>query len=188
MTLRIGVSACLLGTRCNFDGRDLLNPFVKNLVQNNKIEFVPFCPEDSVFGTPRPNLRIVGGDGFDVLTGSKATVVDENGHDVTLKQIEGARRFLNRLTFLKVKCAILMDGSPSCGSNVLLQEKDWPRGGFKKGVGVAAALLKTNGIVVFGSFDELAVSEFLKSSMDYIEFPGGLKNLRDLPKFKNLFS
>lgn len=187
MAIKIGVSSCLLGNKCNFDGNDLLSAFVKKLSENNQIELVPFCPEDSVFGTPRPNLRIVGGDGDDVLDG-KASVINQNDEDVTKKQIEGAQMFLNKLLKLDVKYAILMDGSPSCGSNVLLKEEGWPRGGLKRGVGVAAALLKRNNVKVFSGFDELTTSIFLKSLVNEIEFPEGLKDLKDFPKFKPLFT
>ena len=186
MALKIGVSSCLLGNKCNFDGNDLLSAFVKKLSENNQIEFVPFCPEDSVFGTPRPNLRIVGGDGDDVLNG-KATVINQNDQDVTKEQIQGAHLFLNKLVNSNIKYAILMDGSPSCGSNVLLKEDGWPRGGFKRGVGVAAALLRKNGIQVLSGFDELSISIFLKSFIQDIQFAEGLRDLKDFPKFKPLF-
>ncbi len=184
--VKIGVSACLLGSKCNFNGADLLSPFIKDLEAQNQVEFISFCPEDSVFQTPRPNLRIIDGDGFDVLEG-KASVINDLGQNVTSKQIEGATQFLNYLNNAKVKHAILMDGSPSCGSNVLLKEESWPRGGFKRGVGVAAALLKKNGITVLSSFDECSISYFLKSINEKFKFKEDLKDLKDIPKFKALF-
>lgn len=186
MALKIGISSCLLGNKCNFDGNDLLSAFVKKLSENNQIEFVSFCPEDSVFGTPRPNLRIVGGDGNDVLDG-KALVINQNNEDVTKIQIQGAHQFLQLLMAANVKHAILMDGSPSCGSNVLLKEESWPFGGFKRGSGVTAALLKRNGISVLSSFDELTISNFLKAQIREFQIEDGLKDLKDRPKFKHLF-
>ena len=184
--IKIGVSSCLLGNKCNFDGNDLLSAFVKKLSENIQIEFVPFCPEDSVFGTPRPNLRIVNGEGADVLDG-RATVVDQNNLDVTQKQIQAAHNFLFKLQSQSIKYAILMDGSPSCGSHILLSEENWPRGGFKRGSGVATALLQRNNITVFSAFDELSMANFLKTVTT--EFPDtvGLRDLKDFPKFKNLF-
>ena len=187
MSIKIGVSSCLLGHKCNFDGNDLLSVFVNKLSKNKKIEMIPFCPEDSVFGTPRPNLRIIGGEGDDVLDG-KATVVDQNNLDVTQKQIQAAQNFLMLLQNRDVKYAILMDGSPSCGSHILLSEENWPRGGFKRGSGVAAALLKRNSITVFSAFDELSLSNFLKAVTDDYPATDGLRDLKDFPKFKNLFA
>lgn len=86
--MKIGVSACLLGDQCNFNGKDLLSNFVNGLKQVPQIEFIQFCPEDVVFGSPRANLRIVGGDGFDVLDG-KASVINEHNQDVTKTQLDG---------------------------------------------------------------------------------------------------
>ena len=184
--IKIGVSSCLLGSKCNFNGTDLLSHFVKQLQDCDQVELISFCPEDSVFGTPRPNLRIVGGNGFDVLNGS-AKVINENNQDVTAKQVERANLFLRTLLASKIKYAILMDGSPSCGSNVLLKEESWPDGGFKRGTGVAAALLKKNDITVFSSFDELSINNFLNSVLKNYPIKEGLKNLKDFPKFKALF-
>lgn len=184
--IKIGVSGCLLGVKCNFNGTDLLSGFVKELHNNDQIELISFCPEDRVFGTPRPNLRIIGGDGFDVLD-RKASVVNEHGQDVTALQIQGANQFLDRLVEAEIKYAILMEGSPSCGSNILLKEENWPTGGFKKGIGVTAALLRRNAIVVFSSFDELSISNFLNSVVENFPIKENLKNLKDFAKFKILF-
>lgn len=187
MKIKIGVSSCLLGTKCNFNGKDLLSSFIETLKESNQIEFVPFCPEDSIFSTPRPNLRIVGGDGFDVLDG-KALVINEFGKDVTQEQINGASQFLSTLNLAEIKYAILMDGSPSCGSNVLLKEDGWPTAGFKRGVGVSAALLRRNNVTVFSSFDELSIHNFLNSILRDFALPlGELKDLKDFEKFKHLF-
>jgi len=186
MSLKIGVSACLLGRTCNFNGKDLLSTFVQHLPQSVAVEFVPFCPEDSVFGTPRANLRIVGGDGFDVLDG-RAKVFNEKNVDVTDRQIVGAQNLLAVLKNANVDCAILMDGSPSCGSNVILKEEAWPQGGFKRGAGVACVLLKRNGIQVFSSFDERAVVDFLNTKFPDTPIQGGFRDLKGSPKFKSLF-
>jgi uncharacterized protein YbbK (DUF523 family) len=180
--LKLGVSACLLGANCNFDGKNLLSLFVKNLQSLIQIEFVPFCPEDSVFGSPRANLRIVGGDGYDVLGGG-AKVIDEKGLDVTDEQICGAQQFLRNLLSKNVQAAILMDGSPSCGSNVILKEENWPQGGFRAGTGVTAALLRRNGIKVLSSFDEHTISKFLSGLIEDYKVDESLKDLKDSPKF-----
>lgn len=186
MKVKIGVSACLLGQKCNFNGQDLFNAFVDQISKSSEVEIIAFCPEDFIFGTPRANLRIVGGDGNDVLDGL-AKVIDEHGNDVTQKQILGAKEFLERLQSQNVDLVFLMEGSPSCGVNVLLNENDWPRGGFKRGSGVAAALLKRNGIEVVGSFDEKSISEALQAKQISFHSNKSLMNLKDLPQFKMLF-
>lgn len=186
MNTKIGISACLIGRPCNFNGKDLLSEFIQTLPKLAPIEYIAFCPEDSVFGTPRPNLRIVGGDGYDVIEGS-AKVLNELDEDVTEKQMAGARKFLEFLMNAEVSYAILMDGSPSCGSNVLLKEDGWPRGGFKRGVGVACALLKKNGINVFSGFDESSIADFLNSTFQGTSIENARPDLRNMPKFKALF-
>jgi len=47
------VSACLIGKKCNFKGEDLLDKYISSIVGHDNFELIPFCPEDSVFGTPR---------------------------------------------------------------------------------------------------------------------------------------
>lgn len=183
MKLKIGVSACLLGRKCNFNGQDLLSSFVSSLQSLEQVELISFCPEDFAFGSPRPNLRIVGGNGDDVLDG-KAKVIDENERDVTDGQIAGAHEFLNKLKERDAKYVILMEGSPSCGSHILLKEESWPRGGFKKGSGVACALIRRAGIRTFSSFDEKSISLFLSSLVASHNLDKGLLDLKDRPKFK----
>ncbi len=186
MKMKVGVSACLLGRACNFNGKDLLSEFIRRLTELAPVEYVTFCPEDLEFGTPRPNLRIVGGDGYEVLDG-KARVLNEMNEDVTERQVAGAVKFLDFLKSQEAHYAILMDGSPSCGSNILLKEENWPRGGFKKGVGVACALLRRNGITVFSSFDERSISEFIRSQFPATSISNAQPDLREMPKFKALF-
>ena len=186
VSLKIGVSACLLGDKCNFNGQDLFSQFISRITKISNIEIVRFCPEDFAFGSPRANLRILGGDGYDVLSG-RAKVIDENGKDVTQLQIQGAKEFLSRLKAMEVGMALLMEGSPSCGSTILLNEENWPRGGFKRGVGVTAALLRNNGIDVIGSFDERTIFAILRSKGISFETEKDLTDLKDRPKFKSLF-
>lgn len=47
--IKIGFSACLLGAECNFNGKDLLSPFLKDLEQRSQFQVIQFCPEDSMF-------------------------------------------------------------------------------------------------------------------------------------------
>ena len=185
--VKIGVSACLVGKKCNYNGEDIKSQFISGLQKKPSIEFVLYCPEEAIFGSPRPNLRIVGGDGEDVLIGA-AKVINENEEDVTEQQIEGAQKFLKKLVAANVKYAILTEGSPSCGSSIILAETNWPSGGFKRGVGVAAALLKREGIKVLGSFNEKEIGEFLNDLVEDYNVPSGLVNLADFPKFEPLFA
>jgi uncharacterized protein YbbK (DUF523 family) len=138
------VSACLIGCKCRYDSRSSLHPEVENLVQNRQA--VPVCPEQ--FGglpTPRYPAEIVGGDGFDVLDGN-AKVIDSHGSDVTHQFIDGAYRALNVAQTIGATTALLKKNSPSCGSNLIYDGSF--TGKLKKGVGVTAALLIRNGLLV----------------------------------------
>lgn len=61
----IGISSCLGGICCRYDGKSQEQEALKQLVTNGKA--IMICPE--VLGElpiPRPPAEIIGGDGFDV--------------------------------------------------------------------------------------------------------------------------
>lgn len=97
------VSACLLGDKCRYDGKDNYNDNVKFLKEHFNI--VPICPE--VFGgmsTPRvPSEQREG------------SVVDKNGKDVTKYFEKGRDDVLNIVKYLHIRKAVLTENSPSCG-------------------------------------------------------------------------
>ena len=97
------VSACLLGDKCRYDGKDNYNEKVKFLREHFNI--VPVCPE--VLGgmsTPRIPCEI-----------KNNIVINKNGKDVTHCFKKGAEAVLNVVKYLHIKKAVLVDHSPSCG-------------------------------------------------------------------------
>ncbi len=143
MTETVLVSACLLGIRCRYDGRDKKNHTLT--AQLKEVITVPVCPEQlGGLPTPRPRAQIVDGDGFDVLAG-RALVRNEAGEDVTPNFIRGAEETLNIARLTTAKKAYLKEKSPSCGASVIKQNNR-----ETAGVGVAAAMLKNEGIEVSG--------------------------------------
>ncbi|MDM5272248.1 DUF523 domain-containing protein [Sulfurovum sp. zt1-1] len=54
---KVAISACLLGQRCRYDGDDNYAPSLLQMLQED--ELIPFCPEDAVFGSPRPTMDLV---------------------------------------------------------------------------------------------------------------------------------
>jgi len=136
------VSACLAGINCAWDGKNRLDPKIKELVDKNQA--VTVCPE--VLGgrpIPRTKTEIKGGTGKDVLEG-KAKVFDEHGKDVTLEFLKGAHAAIDVIKKFNIKEAILKSKSPSCGVGEIYD------GSFKssliKGDGVTTALLKKEGV------------------------------------------
>lgn len=137
---RILVSACLLGIRCRYDGKDSKAPA---LVRHAR-DFLPLavCPEQlGGLPTPRPPANIYGGDGRDVLNGT-ARLWNEQGEDVTALFLRGAQETLLLARMYRARLALFKDRSPSCGLHTLYCER--PGGGM----GVTAALLHAEGIRV----------------------------------------
>jgi uncharacterized protein YbbK (DUF523 family) len=151
---KILVSACLMGHAVRYDGR--AKPLDHPLIARWRDEglLVTICPELSAgMPVPRPPAEIAagaGGSGSDVLAG-QARVVEADGTDLS----EGFRQAAaNALALaLETGCthALLIDGSPSCGSRMIYD------GGFsgtrRAGEGVTAALLRAHGIRVFADHE-----------------------------------
>ena len=58
--IRVGTSACLLGSQVRFDGGHKRERFLTETLAPY-FEFVPVCPEvESGLPVPRPTLRLVG--------------------------------------------------------------------------------------------------------------------------------
>ncbi|MBS7607686.1 MAG: DUF523 domain-containing protein [Candidatus Bathyarchaeia archaeon] len=132
-------SACLLGIKCRYDGKDCRNEKVVELL---KIELlIPVCPEQlGGLPTPREPAEIVGG-----------KVLTKSGRDVTENFIRGARETLKIVKLLGVKEAVLKQGSPSCGCGRIYNGTF--SGKTVEGDGITAALLKKHGIKVITEED-----------------------------------
>ena len=102
---KILVSACLLGQKCRYDGKDNELDYFRLL--NEHFDLVPFCPE-MVGGLPCPRPR-------SEIKGSQ--VVNEHGKLVTREFEKGASKALEVCSFLGISRAILKEDSPSCGTH-----------------------------------------------------------------------
>lgn len=58
MKMRLGISSCLLGTKCRYDGASSKDSFIVEKL-SKYFELVPYCPEAIIFGTPRESVRLV---------------------------------------------------------------------------------------------------------------------------------
>jgi len=149
---KILISACLLGQPVRYDGKgkSLSHPAIERWRSEGRL--VTICPEMAGgMPVPRPPAEIErGASGLDVLEG-RARVLEVTGGDVTAQFIAGAQK---ALAFAKANgCthALLIDGSPSCGSVAIY---DGSFSGLKHpGNGVTAALLGKAGITVFSPAD-----------------------------------
>lgn len=142
MREKVLISACLAGINCKFNGENnLLDSGVLDEI-SKKYHLLFVCPE--VFGglsTPREPAEMKGG-----------LVVTKTAKDVSENFKFGAEICLKIAKLNGCKKAILKARSPSCGSGQIYD------GSFSKklifGDGVAAKMLKENGILVF-SEDEI---------------------------------
>lgn len=139
------VSACLLGTKCRYDGGCFNDERLLELARQGKA--IPVCPEQlGGCATPREPCEIDGGSGGDVLDG-RCRVINAKGEDVTEKYINSAKETLKLAETCGVKKAILKARSPSCGFGKIYD------GTFSRkivpGNGVTSELLMRNGIEVF---------------------------------------
>jgi uncharacterized protein YbbK (DUF523 family) len=134
--MTILVSACLLGCPCRYDGKSKPNAAVLALMEEHTL--IPICPEQ-MGGLATPRLPAECKDGG---------VFTQAGIDVTDQYRRGAEEALRLAKLYGCTCAILKERSPSCGSGEIYD------GSFSRtlvdGDGVTAALLKQQGIAVYG--------------------------------------
>ena len=143
------VSACLMGIDCKYSGGNNRNEKVADYLKDKQYTFI--CPEQmGGMCTPRKPSEIKGGSGEDVLSG-KCSVISKRGADVTENFVKGAEEALKIAGITGADMAILKESSPSCGSSKIYD------GTFSSnkiaGEGVAAALLRKNGIKIISEKD-----------------------------------
>ena len=70
-SIRVGISACLLGETVRFDGGHKRDSFLTDTF-GRYVEWVPVCPEVEIgLGTPRESIRLVSVDGSTRLVGTR---------------------------------------------------------------------------------------------------------------------
>ena len=134
--MKILISACLLGTRCRYDGASKEHPEVLKLAEHHTL--VPVCPEQ-LGGLPTPRTPSERqGD----------AVCTREGTNVTEAYRRGAEEALRLCRMLGCQAAVLKERSPSCGCGEIYDGTF--TGTLTAGDGVTAELLKANGIPVYG--------------------------------------
>ena len=121
------VSACLLGCTCRYDGQSKPNPLAQELARRGLA--VPVCPEQ-LGGLPTPRNP------------------SERRGDRVVMNRRGAEETLRLARLYGCTAAVLKEKSPSCGCGRIYDGTF--TGTLTDGDGVTAALLKENGIKVYG--------------------------------------
>jgi len=110
--IRIGVSACLLGAKVRFDGRDKRDAFLVDEL-GPLCEWVSVCPEVEVgMGVPREAVRLVAD--RDRGAGPRMLGV-ETGADWTARMNRFAASRVRALAREQLSGFVLKSKSPSCG-------------------------------------------------------------------------
>jgi len=123
-TVRIGVSACLLGRQVRFDGGHKRDAFLTDTF-GRFVEWVPVCPEVEVgMGIPRESIRLErDGDGLHLLA-------PRSGRVWTEPMRAFSRRRVAELQSLDLCGYVLKKDSPSCGmERVRVYARDGSGGG-----------------------------------------------------------
>ena len=157
MPPQILISACLLGRPVRYDGKGkpLHDPLIERLKAEGRL--VGYCPEQAG-GLPTPRLpaeiegRMYGED----VRGGRDRVLEVTGGDVTAEFIAGGKKAVAFAQEQGCDIALLIDGSPSCGSGFIYDGSF--SGTRHPGFGVTAALMRQAGIEVFSDreIDRLA--------------------------------
>ena len=163
--MKILVSSCLLGEDVKYDGSNnsvALNPkfsfsmkelFMDILCEN---EIYSFCPEVSGgLKTPRTPAEIVKRD-------KPFIVQTQNGEDVTINFLLGAKKALDVCLEENIKVALLKANSPSCG-NINIYDGTFTSN-LIEGQGLTARLLKEKGIEVFNETQLKDLKGFIKAN------------------------
>jgi uncharacterized protein YbbK (DUF523 family) len=136
----VGVSSCLLGVRCRYDGGDQRAPALGARVSGCAL--LPLCPEVlGGLGVPRPPAAFDGEGGGDGALAGVTRLRDAHGRDVTRAFVDGARRADGLMRLAGAAAAWLKERSPSCGV-ARVHRGD----ALVPGRGVFAALLAARGI------------------------------------------
>lgn len=163
--MKILISSCLLGEDVRYDGANssiAFNPkvsfsqkelFMDILCEN---EIYSFCPEVAGgLGVPRTPAEIVNND-------KPFIVKDENGIDVTINFLLGAKKALDVCKDENIKVALLKANSPSCG-NIQVYDGTFTNN-LIDGQGLTSRLLKENGIEVFNEKELTNLAKFIKTN------------------------
>ena len=111
-SVRLGISACLLGEKVRYDGGHKRDAFLVETF-GRSVEFVPLCPEAACgLGVPREPLRLE-------RTGQGVRLVTvRTGSDMTGLMEGCAAGLLDRLEHEALWGFIVKSRSPSCGPRV----------------------------------------------------------------------
>lgn len=135
--LKIGVSSCLMGNMCRYDGATSTNRFVVDILKNY-FDLVPYCPEEDAFGTPRESIALRD------IDGETRVITNFTKLDVTQKLEDSSSNIIKKMQEEDLCGFILKAKSPSCGMERVKLYVGSNNMCEKKAVGVFAQDIKDN--------------------------------------------
>ena len=135
--MKLGVSACLIGTQCRYDGIGANDKFVIDVLQKY-FQTVPYCPETIIWGSPREAIRQTLSETGElkILTSTKTP------KDVTIELDNISEQCSDEIQNDDLCGFILKSASPTCGLERVKVYKPFNAPSVKNGVGVFARKIK----------------------------------------------
>jgi uncharacterized protein YbgA (DUF1722 family)/uncharacterized protein YbbK (DUF523 family) len=128
--VKLAISACLLGEKISYDGSSSEYKFITKEL-SKYFEFVPFCPENLAFSTPRESMRII------LKDNKKHIFTNFSKEDITTPLLNAVDKEAKKLQKEELCGIIFKTKSPTCGVGTSKQYLD---NGFSRG--------KTDGVFV----------------------------------------
>ncbi len=138
----VGVSACLLGQKCRYDGSGLYHEKMEEITE----KIYPICPEVLAgFSIPRLPCEFLNGDGNSLLL-KKGKIITFLKKDITKQMILGAKKAIQACKEQNIKVLYLQQGSPSCGYGWIYDGTF--TGNKKEGNGIFTAMALKEGMKI----------------------------------------
>lgn len=153
---RVLISACLLGERVRFDGREKgsQHPVLARWILEGRV--VRVCPEvQGGLPVPRPPAE----------QQPDGRVLTATGVDVSAEFHSGAAEALRLVRQHHLELAVLKEGSPSCGSG-FSYDGTFSKTRVEGQPGLTTRLLRANGVKVFSELEWEAAEAALTSAGD----------------------
>ena len=135
--MKLGVSACLLGTACRYDGVGATDKFIVDILQKY-FQIVPYCPETIIWGSPREAIRQTLSETGEL----KIVTSTKNPKDVTTELENISKECVDKIQNDDLCGFILKSSSPTCGLERVKVYKPFNAPSVKNGVGVFAKKIK----------------------------------------------
>ena len=135
--MKLGVSACLLGTACRYDGVGATDKFIVDILQKY-FQKVPYCPETIIWGSPREAIRQTLSETGEL----KIVTSTKNPKDVTTELENISKECVDKIQNDDLCGFILKSSSPTCGLERVKVYKPFNAPSVKNGVGVFAKKIK----------------------------------------------